>query len=334
MEWYESIRKRPGMYAGALNQRGIFNLFRGIFLHSIDIWKSKEIVIELEENRVKISVLFPEQKIEIDWGKIKFNDKTPIDIYSLVALSSEAVVSFKNENNSTQFSFEKGKLLGHDSSEYISCRSCELSATLDREIWGQDIVIHSNYISNKIQELAYLHSYVAFHLHYPFKGQLCKQIYHFENGLLDKLEMYRNDALTQDFLSINHSFQSPNFFLEFAYLLRHHELDQAMLQSYVNSESTIEHGTHVDGLLEGIVMGIKATFDEVEQYRINTERLKKYLLGFIHVKIMEAEYAGSVKNKLINAELKAEIAEIVSQSFISVIKENEDFKNKFAVIWD
>ena len=50
LEFRDAVRKRPGMYLGAINSEGIVNLFKGLIVDCIDIIKAKQYFFHISIN--------------------------------------------------------------------------------------------------------------------------------------------------------------------------------------------------------------------------------------------------------------------------------------------
>lgn len=335
LSWNEAIRKRPRMYIGDINDKGFVELIKGIFSNIISHTKSNfSSIILYSENKVELKFSGLQNPIVDNCSTLStYTVNHPVlEMGVLNALCSNFEIHFL-ENSETEICyqvFNKGKLQkGKIEHKEIECNSIVIKFELDKEIWNKDFEYNENYISHEIRNFAYLHKNVKFELVYG--KEKCKVLYHFKNGLGDKIEIEKINGLGRSYFDTIIDEQIENFRLEVAFAFREYSVDQPYLESYVNDSRTVEDGSHVEGLLKGLTYGVMKYFQKNKltgEYKISEKGMKESLVAAIHLKMETPLFSGCVKNKLANSEIIEPIANRISELLFKKIEEDEESTKK------
>ncbi len=331
LTWPEIIRKRPGMYIGRINNRGFIEIIKNILTETFTATSTKHGFIDfLGDYSARISFNNLKRPISDDWMII---DKISAPFSSYYPVLNALSTSFRlrcfdaeGKEVLHQY-FEKGELqLGEIQHQEITCERFQIEFQLDESIWGEKLHWNYDYIMQELRDLAFLHRAATLHITYPYQTDTCKLIYHFPNGLNDKIASEKLKGLGGCYFDTYFAEEIDGFFLEVAFAFRDYAVDGAFLQSYVNDKCTTEHGTHVDGLLKGLTYGVMQYFQKhnlTQQYKISEKGMREHLIAAINIRIKEAVFSGCVKNKLANAEIIEPIANFVAELFFEQIEANE-----------
>ncbi len=335
--WYEHIRKRPGMYIGSLNNKGFIRSFEGFLANNFQQFQSNYALIEFQdENFVKLRFENNRNKISDDWAITREGSLHPFEFETQIlnALSRHFSVQFysKNGDEILHQKFEKGILTeGKIEAKELEAHTFEIRFQLDEEIWSDNFEWNQDYLMNEIKTFAYLHKDRKFEIHYSVEGEPCKVIYHFKNGLKDRIDLELLNGHGRSHFNTSFTDKIGDFSLEVAFAFRDYSVDEAFLKSYVNDYHTHENGSHVDGLLKGLTYGVMKYFQKYEltqQYKISEKGMREHLVAALNIKMDTPHFSGCVRNKLANTEIIEPIANYVADLFFKKIEADREATEK------
>ena len=336
LKWDEAIRTRPEMYVGKVNSKGFIEMFKGILSSTLVNTSSDRVSLDLlGDLTAKLSFLNIKKPIKNNWNQWKPNPINPfvIEFQTLNALSEKFRISFTdstNEKIEEQY-FEKGKLISGKEIQEINCSNLFIEFTLDEKIWESDFVWNEMFINHEIREFAYLYKKVKFQIKYEVDDEKCKVLYHFKNGLRDRIDIEILKGLGNSYFETSIDDKIGDLQIEAAFAFREYSVDESYLKSYVNDFYTSENGSHVDGLLKGLTYGVMKYFQKhnlTDKYKISEKGVKENLTASINIKFETAVFSGCVKNKLANSEIIEPIANYISDLLFKKIEEDEDSTKK------
>jgi DNA gyrase/topoisomerase IV subunit B len=348
LSWSEAVRKRPGLYIGSANNKGLVYIIKkiisGIFSHA----KSDFVYLTLHD-KSKVELKFHHCQNPINHNCyiinvsdahphfIKFNEIHPLFILEMAALNplcSHFKVQFLNkfgiEICSQKFKYGALKT-GKINSKEIQCSSFIIKFELDKEIWGEGFELNENYINNEIRDFSFFYKKNKFELIYNVDNENCRIFYHFKNGLRDKLQIKKLNDLGGSYFDTIIDEQIGNFKLEVAFAFREYSVNQPYLESYVNEELTHENGSHLDGFLKGLTGGLIKYLQKnelTEVYKISEKKMKENLIAIIHLRTETPLFGGSVRNKLTNPEIIEPIANYITELFFNMMEADGISANK------
>jgi DNA gyrase subunit B len=332
----EAIRLRPGMYVGDINTKGFTNLVKEILvdlkvLFEYDCAKIK--LVSAYSGKIKIEGI--KKPIDTKWiyyqnlgvYKIPMDRLLVVELQILKVLSTDFTLRFKDFEQV----YQKGKLVkGSEDKKEINSSTLELEFTLDKQIWGNDFEFNVNYISQQIQEFAFLNKEIKFKLNYLVNNQKNKSVFYFKNGLKDKLDIEVLKGHGGIYLEMNIEMKTEIFELETVFAFYEYNVNESILKSYINKEYTSENGTHVTAVLKGIHDGfIKyiQTSDLDKDIKISKQKTLKNIIAFINLDSSIACWAGSTKQKLTNKEIIKPIANHISNLVFEKMESDKEIAN-------
>lgn len=337
LKWDEAIRKRPGMYIRRVDSKGFIDMLKGI-LSSILFYDTNadEFTIELLENKsAKIKFNNIQNDLIDNWSKWNPNPNNlfHLELQTLNALSENFKISFfdSEENKIIEQVYAKGKLTEGNSIEKITCKSIEIDFDLDEEIWGEGFKWNVQFLTHELREFAYLYKSVKFKIKYKVDEEECKIVYHFKNGLKDRIDIEEMNGIGGSYFETVIDEKIGDFHIEVAFAFREYTVDQPFLKSYVNDFYTSENGSHVDGFLKGLTYGVMKYFQKyelTESFKISEKGMRENLIAALNIKMEEPLFSGCVKNKLANSEIIEPIAEYVAELLFKKIEEDEESTKK------
>jgi len=331
--WYEHIRKRPGMYVGALNNHGFIKNFEGLLANNFARYEANYVLIELQDkNSIRLRFENILHEIPDNWAVKYEKTHVPLSIEAQVfnALSKQLSVRFydKNGDEILYQKFEKGILKeGEIKGEKLDMHAIEVHFQLDEEVWNDKFEWNKNYIIDAINKFAYLHKDRKFEIRYTIDDEPCKIIYHFKNGLKDRIDLEILNGLGGSYFDTWFTEEIGDFSIEVAFAFKSYTVDAPFLKSYVNDYYTHEDGTHADGLLKGLTYGVMKYFQKHEltqQYKISEKGMKESLVAALNIRMEEPVFSGCVKNKLASPEVIEPIANYVADLLFKKIETDEE----------
>jgi DNA gyrase/topoisomerase IV subunit B len=332
LDWNENIRERAGMYIGSVDAKGFMELIRGLLSQTFLNAKPNYFHFELKEKSSgKIIFKNIQGGLKDSWATEHVDLNSPFWMEALVlnALSSEFNIKFfdKKGNQLVEQKFEKGKLKkGEVENKKLDCNSVEVDFKLDEGIWKADFEWNTNYIFHQIKDFAYLYKRVKFEIKYKLNEEPCLIIYHFKNGLKDKIDIERLNGLCQSYFMTYLEEKLNDFCLELAFAFRDNSVDAGFLKSYVNDHHTHQGGTHHKGLIKGLRMALKKYVKEKQldqKYSFSKNKITSHLIAALNLKLDAPVFEGCTKNMLGSLE--------VSNNFYEQLKANNELAKK--LLW-
>ena len=176
-------------------------------------------------------------------------------------------------------------------------------------------------VSEYMENCSFLNSGVIFELT-DIKGNLKT----FKSkGLIDFVKKItsstnENGESTEKFENLGNPFVFSNEQVDVA--LQWFESDDSNLTSWVNSNKTIEGGTHLNGLIRLITTSF-GDFAKKKNYK--PEDLRVGLYGGLNIKIAEPQFDSQTKEKLINPEADKMVFDILRKDFLKYLEKNKSF---------
>jgi DNA gyrase subunit B len=356
LEGLEAVRKRPAMYIGDVNEKGLHHLVYEVIDNSIDEalagYCSNIDVFINEDNSITV----------IDDGR-----GIPTEIHSKENRSAlEVVLTVLHAGGK----FDKGsyKVSGGLHGVGVSCvnaLSTHLKAEIHREgqIWVQEysigkplypakvvgetdrtgttitfkpdenIFLVSVYkyeiLSARLRELAFLNAGITLSLtdlrERGEDGNYKKEIFYSRAGLkefVDYLDATR-EKLIEEPIHINS--EKGEVPVEIA--LSYNTTFTENIHSYVNNINTIEGGTHLTGFRRGLTRTLK-NYAEASgmlsklKFDISGDDFREGLTAVISVKVAEPQFEGQTKTKLGNSEISQPVDQAVSEMLANYLEEN------------
>ena len=129
-----------------------------------------------------------------------------------------------------------------------------------------------------------------------------------------------NGESTEKFENLGNPFIFSNEQVDVA--LQWFESEDSNLTSWVNSNKTIEGGTHLNGLIRLITTSF-GDFAKKKNYK--PEDLRVGLYGGLNIKIAEPQFDSQTKEKLINPEADKMVFDILRKDFLKYLEKNKSF---------
>ena len=356
LEGLEAVRKRPAMYIGDVNEKGLHHLVYEVVDNSIDealagYCKNIDVFIN-EDNSITVK----------DDGR-----GIPTEIHTKEKKSAlEVVMTVLHAGG--KFDKDSYKVSGGLHGVGVSCvnaLSIHLKAEIHREgkIWVQEFsigrplypakvigetditgtyvtfkpdssiflttVFKYDILSARLRELAFLNAGVRLNLtdkrELDENGDFKFETFYSEAGLKEFVEYL--DATRERLIdeTIHISSEKGDVPVEIA--LHYNTSFTENLHSYVNNINTIEGGTHLTGFRRGLTRTLK-NYAETSgmlaklKFDISGDDFREGLTAVISVKVQEPQFEGQTKTKLGNSEISLPVDQAVSEMLSNYLEEN------------
>lgn len=350
LEGLEAVRKRPGMYIGAVNAQGLHHLLFEIVDNSVDEAMAgfcKNIDITMHEDH-SITVADDGRGIPVDMHKCglpalevimttlhaggKFSDDSyaysgglhGVGASVVNALSEELEVWVKRDGKVHYQRYECGK------------PTCKLkvieegvkgTGTRTRYLPDKTIfeTIESSFdvYSNRLRELAFLNKGIKITIKEEKTGKSHEFLY--EGGIISFVEDINKTKTTLHKDIIYFQKDKDDMGVEFA--LNYNDGYTETFFSYVNNINTIDGGTHVTGFRSALT---KVLNDYIKtnnlvkdkEFKLSGEDVREGLTVVLSVKVKNPLFEGQTKGKLGNSEARTIVETVVVEKLSEYFEQN------------
>lgn len=333
----DAVRRRPGMYIGGTDSKGLHHLIWEVVDNSIDehlAGYGERIVVELlPENRVLVKdtgrgiPIDMHQETNLPALEVvmttlhaggKFDKKSykiagglhGVGISVVNALSEYLLVTVYIDGQAYQQSYERGipssklEIIGKSNE-----RGTEILFAPDPAIFPE-ISFKFETIASRLQEAAFLNKGLAFSLRdrreEGDKG--LEKTFCYEGGL-KSFVAYLNEnrsSLTEDIIYFDKEMEESR--LEMA--LQYNESYDERIFTFCNNIKTIEGGYHLTGLKSAITKAVNAyaknnKFIKQSDTPLTGADIREGLTAVLHLMLPEPQFEGQTKSRLGNSEVRS-----------------------------
>jgi len=356
LEGLEAVRKRPAMYIGDVNERGLHHLVYEVVDNSIDeamagYCKNIEVFIN-EDNSISVSddgrgiptdIMAKEKKsaLEVVLTVLHAGGKFDKDSYKVSgglhgvgvscvnALSTHFKAEIHREGKIWVQEFECGKPIY--SVKVVG--ESDKTGTIITFTPDDSIFLSTTYkydiLSARLRELAFLNAGIKLKLtDYRTKdedGNVKVEDFLSTEGLKEFVEYI--DDVREKLIdeTIHISTEKNNVPVEIA--LHYNTSFTENIHSYVNNINTIEGGTHLTGFRRGLTRTLKAYADKSGmldklKFDISGDDFREGLTAVVSVKVAEPQFEGQTKTKLGNSEISLSVDQAVSEMLAIYLEEH------------
>ncbi|WP_424526545.1 DNA topoisomerase (ATP-hydrolyzing) subunit B [Spiroplasma endosymbiont of Glossina fuscipes fuscipes] len=362
LEGLEAVRKRPGMYIGATNVRGLHHLVWEVVDNSID-----EVLANFA-NKITITINKDESITVIDNGRgipIEIHPKTKVSTLETVftvlhaggkfdsntykisgglhgvgasvvnALSKYLKIEVKKNNKQYLMEFHNGGQILTPIKEVGTTNETGTTVTFlpDEKIFKETTIFSFSTIQNRIKQLAFLNKGLEISLvDLREEDEEKSVVYQFNNGIKDYvLELNKTIGTPLNDVFYVEGIED-NIIVEFG--LQYNDNYSENIFSFCNNINTHEGGTHEEGTKLAIVRELNNYFKNINKNNKGNEDkftwddVKEGMTTIISIRHPDPQYEGQTKTKLGNSEVKKIVSNIVGKGLNSYLLENpEDAKN-------
>ncbi|AOM84670.1 DNA topoisomerase (ATP-hydrolyzing) subunit B [Salisediminibacterium beveridgei] len=352
LEGLEAVRKRPGMYIGSTNERGLHHLVWEIVDNSIDeamadkcdqIWVTieKDNTITVEDDGRGIPVGIHEKMgrpaVEVIMTVLHAGGKFGGGGYKVSgglhgvgasvvnALSSFLEVEVHKEGQIYYISFERG--IVKDELQVIG--ETEKSGTLirfkaDEQIFTETTDYDYEIMANRLRELAFLNKGLTINI-IDKRVEDKSSTYYYEGGISSFVEHLNRTKTPLHEPPIFIESEKEGIQVEVA--MQYNDSFASNLYSFANNINTHEGGTHESGFKTALTRVINDYARKNGLFKENDANLigddvREGLTAIVSVKIPDPQFEGQTKTKLGNSEARTITDSLFSEYMAKFMAEN------------
>ncbi len=351
LEGLEAVRRRPGMYIGDTNVRGLHHLVYEIVDNAVDeslagycknvdvrITADDGIVVTDDGRGIPVDEV-PGQGlpgVTVAYTKLHAGGKFDSGAYKVSgglhgvgasvvnALSETCEVEVYQKGKIHFQRFERGKAVTKlEVRGKTEKRGTKVYFKPDPKIF-QVSKFEAGTISKRLRELAFLNKGLAIRLTDERTDPPKEELFRYEGGIKEFVvwlnegkEVLHKDVVyfdrTIDDISIEVAFQYNNDF-------------HAVEQTFANNIHTGEGGTHLSGFRTAITKRL-AEYSRREKFfspedKPTGDNFREGLTAVVSVKVREPQFEGQTKTKLGNSEVEGAVVSAIGDALASYLEEN------------
>ena len=302
LDWYEHIRRRPGMYIGKLGDGnspddGIYVLLKEVIDNAIDEFLmgfGKTIEIQIHDRKVSVRDYgrgIPLDKVIDCVAKMNTGGKYDSEAFqksigmngvgtkAVNALSQYFQVTSVRDRQEKRVEFEKGKItVEHPLTETDAANGTSIVFVPDDSIF-ENFHFYSEFLEKMLWNYVYLNRGLTI----VFNGHR----YHSKNGLYDLLTHSLNGELVYPIIHLQEK--------EFELAITHMERGSGEEYfTFVNGQHTIHGGTHQQALREAVVRTLRDFYKK----EYDASDIRQSICAAMSIRIQEPLFESQTKTKL------------------------------------
>jgi len=348
----EAIRRRPGMYIGSTDQRGLQHLVYEIAYNSVDeamagyctkimVTIQEDSAVRVEDNGRGIPVgIHPTTNISaletvmttLHAGA-KFGGKTyqvsgglhGVGASVVNALSSWLKVNSQRDGKLYQQEYKQG-IPQEEVTEVGQASGTGTTITFlaDEEIFGK-INYDFSTLCERLREMAYLNKELEICLKDERKDY--EKTFYFEGGITGFVRHLNRNRVVRHRLPIYISKTVNSTIVETA--LQYNEGFAESTFSFANCVNTVDGGAHLTGFRSALTRVLndyahKNKFLKEDEPNLTGDDMREGLTAIISVKLSEPQFEGQTKTKLGNIEVKSLVEGVVGEGLSLYLEEHPD----------
>lgn len=350
LEGLDPVRKRPGMYIGSTDSRGLHHLVTEVVDNSIDEALAgfcDTITVEIQKDG---SVRVADNGRGIPTGIIKKEGKSAVEVV-LTKLHAGG-----------KFGSGGYKISGGLHGVGVSCVNA-LSETLDAEIWQDGKIFFQRFhrgvpekplevvgatektgtiitffpdpkifetlefdfdiMRTRLRELAYLNKGLTISLADRRLEPERVEIFHYEGGIVSFIENMNKNKETI-FPEVIY-FDAVYVDSEIEIAMQYNDSYSETILAFANNINTEEGGTHLEGFKNSITKVINDYAKQanlLKEDKLSGEDVREGLTAIISVKLAEPQFEGQTKTKLGNSSMRTAVSKSVQEGLGTYLEEH------------
>ncbi len=362
LEGLEAVRKRPGMYIGSTDTKGLHHLVWEVVDNSIDehlaghcttidliihednsitvIDDGRGIPVDLHKKlkksalEVVMTVLHAGGKFDKDTYKVS-GGLHGVGVSCVNALSEDLKVIVERDGKVYTQEYERGKPR-FDVKEIGNSNRSGTTITFkpDHQIF-EELVYKYEVLANRLREMSYLNKGLRLTLvderNKDDEGQFKRTEFYSEGGLKEFVRFLDETRTPLIDKPIHIIGKEENVEVEVA--MTYNTGYQENIFSFVNNINTKEGGTHVNGFRRAITREFKKYGDDNGffsklKFQISSEDFREGLTAVVSVKVPEPQFKGQTKGELGNSEVTGIVSRAVGDVLKYFLEENQDMAKR------
>jgi DNA gyrase subunit B len=352
LEGLEAVRRRPGMYVGGTDIRGLHHMVYEVVDNSIDealadACKNIEVIIHpdssvtVEDDGRGIPVdIHPEKKIpalEVVMTVLHAGAKFGGDGYKVSgglhgvgvsavnALSEWCEVEVKRDSKIHFQRYERGapveavKVI-----DKVQKRETGTKTTFmfDKEIFTGKLDYRFESLVQRFREMAFVARDVNIHLKDERDGR--EMTFYFEGGIVSFVRyLNRNRDVLHRVVHVDKEINGTGIEVAMQYTNAYAE----SVYAFANTINTVDGGTHLTGLRAAITRTIndyarKNSLLKDSDPNFSGDDTREGLTAIVSIKHRDPQFESQTKVKLMNAEVQTQVQQVLGDAFNEFLEEN------------
>jgi DNA gyrase subunit B len=357
LEGLEPVRKRPGMYIGSTDEKGLHHLAYEIIDNSVDEalggWAS-EIKLTINSDGsmtvsdngrgipTGINEKYKVSGVELALTKLHAGGKFDDTVYkassglhgvgasAVNALSDWMKVEICQNGKIHEISFHKGIT---DAPLKVTGKTEATGTTItflpDKTVFTT-IEWNYNTIRNALRNYAYLISKLTFKLEDKRAGHESSETFYFEGGIKSLVShLNQNKQTVSDVFYVSREVDTPVAKVGIEVALQYNDGFGENLEAFVNAVNTPDGGTHVTGFRMALTRAINDYGKKIGAIKEGQESfigddLKEGLTAVVYIKMSsdKLQFESQTKTRLNNAEIQPAVNSVVKEALDIYFEEN------------
>ncbi len=350
LEGLEAVRKRPGMYIGSTNSKGLHHLVWEIVDNSIDealagyaddikIWINEDNSITVEDNgrgiptdkhektgrsalETIMTVLHAGGKFGGGGYKVSGGlHGVGASVVNALSISTKVEVHKNGEIYFQEYS--KGQII--NDVEVIGKtekRGTIVTFLPDPEIFTETTVYDFNILDARVKELAFLNRGIKLSIT-DSRAENIKNEYFFEGGISEYVAWLNRERKVLHENVISGDGEKDDIIVEVA--VQYNETFNSKIYSYVNNIKTHEGGTHEEGFrttLTRVLNSYAKKNNMLKGESLLGDDVREGIVAVVSIKHPGPQFEGQTKTKLGNSDARSAVSEVFSQELETFLMEN------------
>ncbi len=359
LEGMEAVRKRPGMYIGSQDQRGLHHLIYEIVDNSVDefmagycsavsiiIREDGSVIVEDDGRGIPVDkhqttgMTALETVMTTLHAGGKFGGKAyavsgglhGVGASVVNALSTWVRASVTRDGNVYRQEYSRGRSLGEMTSESLSNGSSGHTGTAiefmpDTEIFSE-LVYDFSTLSNRFKEMAYLNKglQITFRSEWHASRWPNNEVtYYFDGGISSFVRGLNQNrgVVHENPIYVEKDFEGTK--VEVA--LQYNDSFSEFVYAFANCINTEDGGTHVTGFRSALTRvlndyGRKQKLFKDTEPNLSGEDTREGVTAVISVKLKDPQFEGQTKNKLGNPEARTQVETVLGEALQIFLEDN------------
>lgn len=351
LEGLDPVRKRPGMYIGSTDERGLHHLVTEVVDNSIDealAGYCDKIIVSIEKDGsckvidngrgIPTGIIPKEGKsaVEVVLTKLHAGGKFGGSGYKISGGLHGVGVSCVNALSEWLEAtvYQNGKIYKQIFNRGIAQRPLQEVGTTDRtgttiQFYPDPEIFETldfNYDTMKIRlrELAYLNRGLTIQLIDRREEPARDETFHYEGGIVQFVESLNKNKETvfPEVIYFNESYENG----EVEIAMQYNDSYSETIFAFANNINTEEGGTHLEGFKNSLTKIIndygKNNNILKGDEKLSGDDVREGLTAVISVKLTNPQFEGQTKTKLGNSEMRTVVAKAMAEGLGSYLEEH------------
>ena len=356
LEGIEAVRRRPGMYIGSTDERGLHHL-----------------VYEIVDNAVDEAMAGECDRIEVTlhadgWVTVRDNGRgIPVDKHSKTGLSAvetvmttlhaggkfggggyrvsgglhgvgasvvnalaeSLVVEIRRDGKVHRQTYKRGAPTTKLRHQKPATEAENVSGTTIRWLADSKVFETREYdlttLIQRFREIAYLNKGLWFHIVDERGDEPHEVNFYFEGGIASFVRYLNRDVETLQALPFHVERELENADIEVA--LQYNDAFSEQVFAFANTINTIDGGSHLTGFRSALtrVLNDYARRNKMikdQDPNLTGEDVREGLTAVVNVKLGEPQFEGQTKTRLGNPEVKGQVESVVAEKLNEYLEQN------------